>query len=156
MDVYVAKTGAVRLLDLSPYGGATVPLLFSWEEIQLAAQHVAAVDAGTATAGASTGGQTPLAASPGTHQVFLPTGAALRTVEQAGVRPSKLALHGLPTDIVQLASSLAAGEVPDDVAAYAAATAEHASGTAASASAAALQEAASVDAMVAAMKAAEQ
>ena len=33
MDVYVATTGKVRLMDFNPVGGATAPLLFDWEEL---------------------------------------------------------------------------------------------------------------------------
>ena len=153
MDVYVAKSGAVRLIDLSPFGGVTEPLLFSWEELDAIAQHVAAVDAGE---DASAGSAPPPACPPGVHQGALPSGALLRTVAQAGVRPSKLALHGLPTDIVQLASSLAAGEVPDDVAAYASAHSGQGVEGGVQPTGQALQEAASVEAMVAAMQAAEQ
>jgi len=32
-DVYVSTAGRVRLLDFNPYGGATLPLLFSWAEL---------------------------------------------------------------------------------------------------------------------------
>lgn len=33
MDVYVATTGKVRLLDFNPVGGFTAPLLFDWDEL---------------------------------------------------------------------------------------------------------------------------
>ena len=33
MDLYVATTGSVRLMDFNPVGGSTVPLLFEWEEL---------------------------------------------------------------------------------------------------------------------------
>ena len=32
-DVYVTSSGGVRLLDFNPWGGATLPLLFSWPEL---------------------------------------------------------------------------------------------------------------------------
>ena len=32
-DVYVARNGAVRLVDFNPFGGSTLPLLFSWSEL---------------------------------------------------------------------------------------------------------------------------
>ncbi len=155
MDVYVTKSGSVRLIDLSPFATVTDGLLFSWDELQRVAAHVAAQDAqGSDTAPQLTSSVPVLEAVPGVNQCALGNGAVVRTVGQAGVCPSKLALHGLPTDIVQLASSLAAGEVPEDVAAYAQGTAG--AGEVAHPDAAALQEASSVDAMVAAMKAADQ
>ena len=33
--MYVATSGAVKLLDFNPMGGTTAPLLFSWEELRL-------------------------------------------------------------------------------------------------------------------------
>lgn len=33
MDVYVATTGKVRLMDFNPVGGVTAPLLFDWDEL---------------------------------------------------------------------------------------------------------------------------
>ena len=33
MDVYVATTGTVRLMDFNPVGGSTAPLLFDWDEL---------------------------------------------------------------------------------------------------------------------------
>ena len=33
MDVYVAATGKVRLMDFNPVGGFTSPLLFGWDEL---------------------------------------------------------------------------------------------------------------------------
>lgn len=33
MDVYVATTGKVRLMDFNPVGGFTAPLLFQWDEL---------------------------------------------------------------------------------------------------------------------------
>ncbi|CAI5466883.1 unnamed protein product [Closterium sp. Yama58-4] len=32
-DVYITRDGRVKLVDFNTYGGATLPLLFSWEEI---------------------------------------------------------------------------------------------------------------------------
>lgn len=49
VDVYVNevadKPQAVHLIDINPYGGATLPLLFSWEEIEQAAQAVIRAEA---------------------------------------------------------------------------------------------------------------
>lgn len=33
MDVYVATTGKVRLMDFNPIGGFTAPLLFDWDQL---------------------------------------------------------------------------------------------------------------------------
>lgn len=33
MDVYVATSGKVRLMDFNPVGGFTAPLLFEWAEL---------------------------------------------------------------------------------------------------------------------------
>ena len=33
MDVYVATSGTVRLMDFNPVGGSTAPLLFDWDEL---------------------------------------------------------------------------------------------------------------------------
>ncbi|KAL6532851.1 hypothetical protein OROGR_013811 [Orobanche gracilis] len=33
-DVYVTKDGRVKLLDFNPWGGSTLPLLFTWEELE--------------------------------------------------------------------------------------------------------------------------
>lgn len=33
MDVYVATTGKVRLMDFNPIRGFTAPLLFDWDEL---------------------------------------------------------------------------------------------------------------------------
>ncbi|KAL6990849.1 hypothetical protein U1Q18_008972 [Sarracenia purpurea var. burkii] len=33
-DVYVRKDGLVKLLDFNPWGAFTLPLLFTWEELQ--------------------------------------------------------------------------------------------------------------------------
>lgn len=33
-DVYITKNGRVKLLDFNPWGGSTLPLLFSWEELE--------------------------------------------------------------------------------------------------------------------------
>ena len=33
MDVYVARTGTVRLMDFNPVRGSTAPLLFDWDEL---------------------------------------------------------------------------------------------------------------------------
>ena len=32
-DVYVTSSGTVRVLDFNPWGGATLPLLFTWDEL---------------------------------------------------------------------------------------------------------------------------
>ena len=32
-DVYVARNGTVRLVDFNPFGGSTLPLLFTWTEL---------------------------------------------------------------------------------------------------------------------------
>jgi hypothetical protein len=32
-DVYVTSNGTVRVLDFNPWGGATLPLLFTWDEL---------------------------------------------------------------------------------------------------------------------------
>jgi hypothetical protein len=31
--VYVTSGGLVRVLDFNPWGGATLPLLFTWDEL---------------------------------------------------------------------------------------------------------------------------
>jgi hypothetical protein len=36
--VYITTAGVVRLLDFNPYGGATLPLLFTWPELDALAQ----------------------------------------------------------------------------------------------------------------------
>ena len=36
-DVVLLQSGGVRLLDFSPWGGATLPLLFDWEELDVLA-----------------------------------------------------------------------------------------------------------------------
>lgn len=33
-DVYVTRDGRVKLLDFNPWGGATLPLLFTWDELE--------------------------------------------------------------------------------------------------------------------------
>lgn len=33
-DVYVTKENKVKLMDFNPWGGSTLPLLFSWEELE--------------------------------------------------------------------------------------------------------------------------
>lgn len=33
-DVYVTTAGTVRILDFNPYGGSTLPLLFTWAQLQ--------------------------------------------------------------------------------------------------------------------------
>ncbi|XP_028101437.1 cell division cycle protein 123 homolog [Camellia sinensis] len=33
-DVYVRKDGQVKLLDFNPWGAFTLPLLFTWEELE--------------------------------------------------------------------------------------------------------------------------
>lgn len=33
MDVYVSREGKVKLMDFNPFGGSTLPLLYSWEEL---------------------------------------------------------------------------------------------------------------------------
>lgn len=33
MDVYVATSGTVKLMDFNPIGGSTVPLLYEWDEL---------------------------------------------------------------------------------------------------------------------------
>eukprot|EP00897_Mesotaenium_endlicherianum_P000862 jgi/Mesen1/10777/ME000091S10313 len=33
-DVYVTRGGRVKLVDFNPYGGSTLPLLFTWEELE--------------------------------------------------------------------------------------------------------------------------
>ena len=32
-DVYVMSSGRVRVIDFNPWGGATLPLLFTWREL---------------------------------------------------------------------------------------------------------------------------
>jgi ABC-type Fe3+ transport system substrate-binding protein len=32
-DVYVTAAGSIRILDFNPYGGSTLPLLFSWSDL---------------------------------------------------------------------------------------------------------------------------
>lgn len=36
-DVYITRKGSVRLVDFNTWGGATLPLLFSWEELEVLA-----------------------------------------------------------------------------------------------------------------------
>ena len=31
--MYVTSNGTVRVLDFNPWGGATLPLLFTWDEL---------------------------------------------------------------------------------------------------------------------------
>ncbi|GJP41469.1 hypothetical protein CLOM_g1143 [Closterium sp. NIES-68] len=33
-DIYITRDGRVKLVDFNTYGGATLPLLFSWEELE--------------------------------------------------------------------------------------------------------------------------
>ncbi|KAL3523507.1 hypothetical protein ACH5RR_016341 [Cinchona calisaya] len=33
-DVYITKDGRVKLLDFNPWGASTLPLLFTWEELE--------------------------------------------------------------------------------------------------------------------------
>lgn len=33
-DVYVTRDGRVKLLDFNPWGGSTLPLMFTWEELE--------------------------------------------------------------------------------------------------------------------------
>ncbi|KAL4425346.1 hypothetical protein ABPG75_009362 [Micractinium tetrahymenae] len=51
-DVYVAASGAVKLMDFNPVGGTTAPLLFSWEELGLGLAASPQADAGGAGAAA--------------------------------------------------------------------------------------------------------
>ena len=94
--MYVSSAGTVRLVDLAPAGGHTAPEPFTWGELQ-------ALGRGEEVAAAA-----------------LPCGAAWRVLgEGAPMRPSKLAMHGLPTDVLQLAADMAAGTLPPAVHAYA-------------------------------------
>ena len=104
--MYIDRAERVWIVDFAPLGGATLPLLFSWEDIDAMAL---VVQAGTDGGGA--GDSTPPPAPPGTSQVQLPSGALVRLVSNPGVRPSAMQVHSLPTDIVQLASDVAAGTV---------------------------------------------
>lgn len=97
MDVYVSRKGRVRLMDFNPFGGSTLPLLYTWEE--LLAKSTPARQSTTLSACNPSADGT---------EVIEDTAAGARDAEAVelrlvtspqGVRPSLRALSGAPFDL---------------------------------------------------------
>ena len=50
-DVHVTASRRVKIVDFNPWGGATIPLLFEWAELEAAAHAAARAAAAAGGAG---------------------------------------------------------------------------------------------------------
>ncbi|XP_024544364.1 cell division cycle protein 123 homolog [Selaginella moellendorffii] len=88
-DVYVTKDLRVRLLDFNPWGGSTLPLLFSWEELEAMGDGLESKT--LSSLGSLTIGSDELPAKS--------TPVEFRIIEREGlVQPNLTATSGVPLD----------------------------------------------------------
>jgi hypothetical protein len=112
-DVYVATTGAVRLVDFNPVGATTSPLLFSWEELYPAGpaaaasqqeQDAAAGGGGSSSSSSSGGGGSSSSGGGGGSAVQR---VVMRVVEDAStLQAGHKSAVAMPYDMLGLAHTV--------------------------------------------------
>ena len=107
LDVYVTKACRCYLMDVNPYGGETLPLLFTWDEIDALARGESLPDSpqGGGAASLAEGRPNSPTAPPGIG----PGAVYVRVVEEsADIRPTLR--MGVPHDLVDTSDTSALAE----------------------------------------------
>jgi hypothetical protein len=111
VDLYIATTGTLRIVDFNPICPTTSPLLFSWDELPypyMKRAHAGTSDASGAQA-VGEGCPTADTCSPDRDSNICGAGIApvIRVVEDAGrVRPGTRVVTGMPFDMLDMQASV--------------------------------------------------
>ena len=100
--MYVTAAGSIRVLDFNPYGGSTLPLLFSWAELDA----LAADGEGDRSVGEVAGGS-PSSDDDGPTGRVLPVVRVVETPQM--VRPGLRT--GVPLDLFDTSSGSALSQL---------------------------------------------
>ncbi|DBB11097.1 TPA: hypothetical protein ACH3X3_006556 [Trebouxia sp. C0006] len=112
MDVYVATTGTVRLMDFNPVRGSTAPLLFDWDELGYGGSRANAAheqDANARNGHARMRASAPAINGDASAASAKPLDFRILT-EPIAMRPNKGA-YGVPFDLVDTSQGSAMSEM---------------------------------------------